>query len=155
MTNNLNTTKIGNIEKDYTGEDFNPFKALDYIYSYCLCHGSGSVITVVGYGPVFSNKILPALHHVQRDRGLLKGRTNHVDYNSATNEVMTHTGAILHFVGMSDLDKNSEKLINICNESKVVALCSKYEDMTLKSIIRDRANSTLLYDFSSNNKYFN
>ena len=66
------TTKIGNVEKEYKGQKFNPYKALDYIYDYCLCHGAGAVITVVGYGDFFGEKILPALHHVQRDRGLLK-----------------------------------------------------------------------------------
>ena len=146
------TTKIGNVEKEYKGRKFNPYKALDYIYDYCLCHGTGAVITVVGYGEFFGEKILPALHHVQRDRGLLKGRMNHVEYNPITNEVETHTGAVISFVGMSDLDSNSEKLTKICNESKVVALCSEYNQAILKTIIKDRASNVLIYDFSNNNE---
>ncbi len=142
--------KIGRIDKRYTGEKFNPFKALEYIYNFCLTEGSGSTVTVLGYSNLFRDNIVRAMHHVQRDKGILvEGDTP--KYPNTLGEVQTHTGAYIRFINIKDVQDSQNRFTEICKDSSVVALCDSYSEPVLKNIIREQAAVRRIYDFSENN----
>lgn len=142
--------KIGRIDKRYTGNDFNPFKALEYIYNFCLSEGSGSTVTVLGYSDLFRDNIVRAMHHVQRDKGILvEGDTP--KYPNGLGEVQTHTGAYIRFINIKDIQASQNRFTEICKDSAVVALCDIYNEPVLKNIIREQASVRRIYDFSGNN----
>lgn len=142
--------KIGRINKMYTGEKFNPFKAMEYIYNFCLTEGAGSTVTVIGHSDLFRDNIVRAMHHVQRDKGILvEGDTP--KYPNRLGEVLTHTGAYIRFINIKDIQDSQNRFTEICKDSSVVALCDKYDEPVLKNIIREQAAVRRIYDFSENN----
>ena len=142
--------KIGRINKMYTGEKFNPFKAMEYIYDFCLTEGAGSTVTVIGHSDLFRDNIVRAMHHVQRDKSILvEGDTP--QYPNRLGEVLTHTGAYIRFINIKDIQDSQNRFTEICKDSSVVALCDKYDEPVLKNIIREQAAVRRIYDFSENN----
>ena len=142
--------KIGRIDRLYVGEKFNPFKALEYIYNFCLTEGAGSTVTVIGYSNLFRDSIVRAMHHVQRDKGILvEGDTP--KYPNSLGEVQTHTGAYIRFINIKDIQDSQNRFTEICKDSSVVALCDTYNEPVLKNIIREQAAVRRIYDFSENN----
>ena len=142
--------KIGSINKMYTGEKFNPFKAMEYICNFCLTEGAGSTVTIIGYSELFRDNIVRAMHHVQRDKGIIvEGDTP--KYPNQLGEVLTHTGAYIRFINIKDIQGSQNKFTEVCKDSTVVALCDKYNEPVLKNIIREQAAVRRIYDFSENN----
>lgn len=142
--------KIGRINKVYAGEEFNPFKAMEYIYNFCLTEGAGSTVTIIGYSELFRDNIVRAMHHVQRDKGIIvEGDTP--KYPNQLGEVLTHTGAYIRFINIKDIQGSQNKFTEVCKDSTVVALCDKYNEPVLKNIIREQAAVRRIYDFSENN----
>ena len=142
--------KIGRIDRLYVGEKFNPFRALEYIYNFCLTEGAGSTVTVIGYSNLFRDSIVRAMHHVQRDKGILvEGDTP--KYPNSLGEVQTHTGAYIRFINIKDIQDSQNRFTEICKDSSVVALCDTYNEPVLKNIIREHAAVRRIYDFSENN----
>lgn len=141
---------IGRIKKHYKDEPYNPFKAMDYVFEVGICHGHGHTVTMVGHHDLFLKETLRAMWHVQRDRGILK-EGDKPQLPDRMNEVTTHTGTIVRFVGLSDNSKNQQRLEEICKESTVTVLCSEYKEPVMRNIIRSSAATRLIYDVSKNN----
>lgn len=139
---------IGNVKKEYTKEDFNPYDVMNYIYDNCLAGGPHSKIAVVGYSVRFQEEIVRAWHHVLKERNLIQGNLPPAPVDG---RVTTHNGVIIQFVGMTDSDTNQQKYQRIMDDFTHVALCNKYVNPNLTSITRFYINTRTLYTFHNNN----
>ena len=136
------------IKRLYDTDDFNPFNAMEFIYSRLLAGGPGSNVAIVGYGDRFQNHIVNAWHHVLYDMKLASRKHPPLPVD---NRFVTHTGATLHWIEMKDLSSSQQALQVVMDQNSIVCLCSEYRHPNLRSLIRFHANTNSLYALSKNN----
>lgn len=140
---------IGNIRRNYSGEDFNPFKAMEYVYDHCLFNGAGHTTLIIGHTPRYKDDIVRAWHHVLSDRNMIPSdKLPPIPHHG---EFETHTGAVLKFVNFPDVSESDQKMLELMQRATVIILCSRYNSPEIKNIIRACAPTKLIYDVSGNN----
>lgn len=140
---------IGNVRKNYSPEDFNPFRAMEYIYDYCLHTGTGNTILIVGHTPRFEKEIVRAWQHVLSDRNMIS--PDKLPPLPVHGEYDTHTGATLKFVNFPDVSESDQKLFALMQRATVIVLCSPYKSPEIRNVIRACTSTKLIYDVSQNN----
>ena len=140
---------IGNVKKNYSTEDFNPFAAISYIYDYCITDGVGSTIAIVGHTPRFKSQMVKAWQHLMFSRKLIVGDTP--PWPDRLGRFETHTGAIIHFIGINDRHDNVQRINTTLKENQAIVFCSPYHNPGIKCAIHFATNSKKLMDVSRNN----
>jgi hypothetical protein len=140
---------VGNVKRKYSTEDFNPFRAVDYIYENLLHTGVGGEVLIVGHTPRFQQEILKAWQHVLLSRGIMSPQDKQPLV--IANEFRTHTGALIKFKTIPDTSDHMMDFDVACKESTIVALCSPYKCPNMLNIIRETNINGEVYDFSQNN----
>ena len=136
---------IGNIKRNYTKDDFNPFMVMDFVYNHCLSRGAGSKVVIVGYGDRFSGSIIPAMHHVMASRKILTSPP--VPYPIA-GEITSHTGCIIRFVNIADSQHEQANIMRELNEADIAVMCKRYSHPVIKQVLRFKNPTMMIYDQS-------
>lgn len=139
---------IGNIKREYSKEDFNPYSVMLNIYDNMLHVEGGSRVAVVGYGERFEEHIVKAWWHVLSSKGLIEGNRPPLPIDG---HFVTHTGVIIQFVGLKDELQSQVRIQELIDQCRSIALCSKYVEPSIRSAIRASAQIVDIYDFSENN----
>lgn len=142
---------LGNIKRNYSKEDYNPFKMMEYIYDNCLHQGAGHTVLIVGYSDRFVNESLRAWQHVLVDKKLLKDG-DPIPTLSATQEFVTHTGTVLQFKFFKDEAQHQMAFYEATKGVTTLALCSEYKSPDFLNVIREAQADSNVYDFSKNNE---
>ena len=142
-------TAIGNIKKKYPNDDFNPFKAMEFIYDHCLHTGTGNTVLIIGHTPRYRDCIVNAWQHVLSDRNMIPN--DKLPPYPQQGEYDTHTGAMLKFVNFQDVSDSDQKMLELMQRATVIVLCSKYNSPEIRNIVRACAPTKLIYDVSENN----
>ena len=145
MSNKTVSSIIGNIKRNYTKDDFNPFKVMDFVYDHCLSMGSGSKVVIIGYGERFSGSIIPAMHHVMASRKIL---TNPPVPYPVADEITSHTGCIIRFINITDSQHEQASIMRELNEANIAVLCKRYRHPVIKQVLRFKNPTMLIHDQS-------
>ena len=140
---------IGNVKKKYPTDDFNPFKAMEFIYDHCLHTGTGNTVLIIGHTPRYQDCIVNAWQHVLADRNMIP--SDRLPPFPIQGEYDTHTGAMLKFVNFPDVSASDQKMLELMQRATVIVLCSKYNAPEIRNIVRACAPTKLIYDVSGNN----
>lgn len=140
---------IGNIRRNYGNEDFNPFKAMEFVYDHCLHTGVGNTVLIIGHTPRFEKDIVKAWHHILSDRNMIP--SDKLPPAPHHGEFDTHTGATIKFVNFKDESASDQAMLRMMQTATVIVLCSKYEAPEIKNIIRACAPTKLIYSVAENN----
>ena len=139
---------IGNIKREYTKDDFNPFHVMSSVYNTMLVGGVGSRVAIVGFGERYEEHMVRSWWHVLSSKNLISGDRPPVPVDGL---FTTNNGCVIEFIGLTDTSENQVRFQEIMDRSQIVALCSRYEHPNLKTIIQSHSQTHDLYDFSQNN----
>lgn len=143
---------IGNIKREFSTEDFNPYLAMEEVFSTCLAGGQGSQVVMIGHTQRFVKSLVPATWHVMRGRGLIK-RADDVQLPAPVlNTINTYSGAKIKYVKLVDSDEGQATLVKLINESQIICMCSKYKSAALNQVLRANLNVKKILDLSRNNE---
>lgn len=149
MSNNTIKQVCGQIKRNYSDEDFNPFKAMTFVYENLLVNGAGNRILIIGHTERFRKSVFKAWCHVLVDKGVLSSNSKVPDLQF--NQVETHTGEILQFEFLKDDPVHQPHFVDALRGAGALCIFSEYESPDFKNIIMDASNGIRVLDFSKNN----
>lgn len=142
------TSENDNIKRRYPNDDFNPFKLFLWLTLNKYHLGNSCKILVVGNTDRFKESIIRGFRDAARNGGVTPPSViDFGDYLEAT----TASGTIVRFMALEDNGKEHMKFHEQCEWSTFLGLCQLYTSPQILNVIRNKAPTVEILDFSKNN----